>query len=129
MSAAEVEPDSAESAQPVVFGYIHMTAPDEIEIVVWGKEIEQYCQAHGYHLESIVVERFQPDDKVDRPNLSHLIEVLAQQDVYGIVVPHLNHLSVDNTTLAVLRKNLRRVGSELLVVYEDQNDDTKADGA
>lgn len=115
-------------SRPGVCGYLRAECPDELEIAAWRKEIEQYCQAHDLRLETVFVDRRVRDDQVKRPGIGGVLGVLGLPCVVGVVVPHIRHLSSGGEALAVLRRNIRRTGCEVLCIEEAQ-DDFKADGA
>lgn len=121
-------PDGDLVPRPLVYGYIRAEKPDEIEIAAWKKEIGQFCEEHSYRLQNVFVDRYEPDDRVQRPGLAVLLDRLMTPDAHGVVLVHLDHLSAKNKPLAVLRQNIRRTGSQVIVIHE-QPDGTTADGA
>lgn len=114
--------------RPTVYGYLRAEEPNEIQIGLWRKEIAQFCEAQGYRLALVFVDRGVPHEQVARTGFTGLLDVLELDDSHGVVVPHLEHLSEDNHALAMLLRLIRRTASKLLVI-QDQADEFKADGA
>ncbi|PRY40513.1 recombinase family protein [Umezawaea tangerina] len=121
------EAPQAETSRPVVYGYLRLEEPDNDQIAMLCKELSSYCAEAGFLLASVFVDREVPGKQVKRPGFAGVIDVLDLASSHGVVVPHLDHLSIDNEVLAFLRRLIRRRGSVLLVVHEEE-DLVKADG-
>ncbi|XVV05236.1 recombinase family protein [Actinosynnema sp. CA-248983] len=111
-----------------VCGYLSADVPDEVELAALRSEIAHFCKRSGHHLITIFTDREVKADQVKRPGLGGLLDVLALPTVEGVVVPTLSHLSSKNAALALLRRLIRRTGSQVIVIHP-QEDKTKADGA
>jgi hypothetical protein len=130
--APELLPPSDEAPNGVnrhtVYGYLRLEEPDNDQIALLCKELSSYCEEAGIHLASVFVDRQVTSKQVKRPGFAGVIDVLDLASSHGVVVPHLHHLSGDNEVLAFLRRLIRRRGSALLVVHEEE-DLVKVDGA
>lgn len=117
-----------ERSRPVVYGYLRDEGADEIQIALWRKEIGLFCEEQDYRLTLVFVDRGIPHEQVARTGFTGLLDVLELDATYGVVVPHLDHISEDNHALVMLLQLIRRTASKLIVIHEEE-DTTKADGA
>lgn len=113
---------------PTVYGYLLAEESDEIQIAFWRKEIAEFCEEEGYRLVVTFTDRGIPHEQVARTGFTALLDVLALENSYAVVVPDLGHLSGNNHALAMLRRLIRRTGSQLIVMAGEP-DESKADGA
>ena len=111
-----------------VYGYLLAEVPDEIQIGQWRKEIAAFCEARGHRLALVFVDRGIPHEQVARIGFTALLDALALRATQAVVVPSLDHLSSDNHAIAVLRRSIRRTGTDLVVI-DGEVDDVKVDGA
>ena len=125
----ETEPDRLLMPQEsIVYGYLLAEDSDEIQIGLWRKEIAAFCEARGYRLALVFVDRGIPHEQVARIGFTALLDVLELRTAHAVVVPSIDHLSGDNHAIAVLRRLVRRTGSQLVLI-DEKPDDMRADGA
>lgn len=125
----ETEPDRLPMPQAsTVYGYLLAEDPDEIQIGLWRKEVAAFCEVHGYRLALIFVDRGIPHEQVARIGFTALLDALELRTAQAVVMPSLDHLSSNNHAIAVLRRLIRRSGTQLILI-DGEIDDVKVDGA
>ena len=113
---------NVERRRPVVYGYLRAEEPDELELVVWRKEIARFCHARGLHLMTVFVDRREPPYRVKRPGLAGLLDVLTMPGSDAVVTPTVAHLSTDRAVLDVLHRTISLTGSRVLVIHDSNRD-------
>ena len=97
-------------------GYLLAEVPDEIQIGLWRKEIAAFCEARGHRLALVFVDRGIPHEQVARIGFTALLDALELRATQAVVMPSLDHLSSNNHAIAVLRRSIRRTGTDLVVI-------------
>ncbi|HEX6341385.1 recombinase family protein [Umezawaea sp.] len=110
----------------MVYGYIRMEEPDEIEIALLRRDISRYCTDRGLLLGSTFVDRDVRGHEIARTGFTALLDVLTFPDSYGVVVPTVDHLSTNDGIRKVLTTRIVGVGRKLFVIYPDASDTADA---
>lgn len=116
---------SAEVMARLVYGYIRVEEPDEIEIALLRMEMAAYCEAHGYRLANVCCDRGSDGTESDRVGLTAALDALTLPSSYGLLVPALAHLSTDDVVRDGLVRLARRTGAKLLVLHAEQPDEAE----
>jgi len=125
----ETEPDRLLMPQEsTVYGYLLAEDSDEIQIGLWRKEVAAFCEARGYRLVLIFADWGIPHGQVARIGFTALLDVLELRTAHAVVLPSIDHLSGENHAIAVLRRLVRRTGSQLVLI-DEKPDDMRADDA
>jgi hypothetical protein len=102
----------------VVYGYIRVAAGDEVRATILKTDLLMFFRANGFMLSTVFTDFGADDTAVMRPGFAALLDVCQLMGSYGVVVPSHLHLSPDEPTLEVLRRQLKRTGVKLLAVDE-----------
>lgn len=101
----------------LVFGYIRAEEPDEIEIGLLRKEMDDYCRAHDYRLAGVCCDRGSDGTEYGRPGFAAALDVLALPTSHALLVPALSHFSPHKAVREGLIRLIRRTGAKLLVMH------------
>lgn len=104
-------------AKPLVYGYVRMEEPDEIQIAVLCKDIGTFCALHGYGLGTVFIDRGVPEEVFARTGFTALLDALRLPGAQAVVVPDLEHLSSQAFVQDALTRMVTAVGSQVLVAY------------
>lgn len=100
----------------VVYGYLRPEESDALEISSWHKDMAHFCGEAGYQLAGVFTDRGVPHDCVKRAGLSGLLDVLELPETFGLVVPSIEHLSRDDTTLKILALLISNTKAHIIVM-------------
>ncbi|MFJ8966490.1 hypothetical protein ACIRG5_44560 [Lentzea sp. NPDC102401] len=110
------DPTTGGQPQKVMYGYIRMEEPDEIEIALLRKQMAVVANAHGCRLGAVFIDRRVPADAVARIGFTALVDVLTFPDTLGVVVPTLDDLSTQSGLRKVLTARITSTASRLFVL-------------
>lgn len=108
---------AADNPQLLVYGYIRVEEPDEIEIALLRKEMGEYCQVNALRLASVCCDRGSDGTDLSRPGFTAALDALALPTSHALLVPALGHLSPDGVVREGLMRLVRRTGATLLVMH------------
>ena len=95
---------------PVVYGYLLLTAACRARRAALSRALAGYCEQHELILAAVFTDT--GDDTVQAPGFTGLLDVLATEPSYGVVIPtraHLGHGPAAGTRLAVIAGTGRRL--------------------
>jgi hypothetical protein len=95
---------------PVVYGYLLLTAACRARRAALSRALAGYCEQHELILAAVFTDT--SDDTVQAPGFTGLLDVLATEPSYGVVIPtraHLGHGLAAGTRLAVIAGTGRRL--------------------
>lgn len=95
---------------PVVYGYLLLTAACRARRAVLSRTLAEYCEQHELTLAAVFTDV--GDDTVQAPGFTGLLDVLATEPSYGVVIPtraHLGHGQAAGSRLAVIAGTGRRL--------------------
>ena len=95
---------------PVVYGYLLLTAACRARRAVLSRALAEYCEQHELTLAAVFTDV--GDDTVQAPGFTGLLDVLATEPSYGVVIPtraHLGHSRAAGSRLAVIVGTGRRL--------------------
>jgi hypothetical protein len=104
--------------KPLVYGYLCVEEPDEVQISLLCKDMTTFCKLNGYLLGSIYIDRGVRDDSFARAAFTSLLDALRKPDAYAALVPTLDHLSTQEFVRDALQHMVELTGAEVLAVYE-----------
>ncbi|GLZ30803.1 hypothetical protein Lesp02_29920 [Lentzea sp. NBRC 105346] len=110
------DPTTGGLLQKVMYGYIRMEEPDEIEIALLRKQMAVVAAAHGCWLGAVFIDRQVPADTVARMGFTALVDVLSFPDTFGVVVPTLDDLSTESGLRNVLKDRITSAACKLFVI-------------
>lgn len=110
------EPTTGGQPQKVMYGYIRMEEPDEIEIALLRKQMAVVATAHGCWLGAVFIDRLVPADAVSRIGFTALVDVLTFPDTFGVVVPTLDDLSTQSGLRKVLTARITSTACKLFAI-------------
>jgi hypothetical protein len=95
---------------PVVYGYLLLTAACRARRAALGRALAEYCEQHELTLAAVFTDT--GDDTVQAPGFTGLLDALATEPSYGVVIPtraHLGHGRAAKSRLAVIAGTRRRL--------------------
>jgi hypothetical protein len=96
---------------PVVYGYLRLSNQTRGRQAALTKTLLDYCQTHELVLANIFIERL----SAENISFTGLLDVLAMENTYGVVIPTLTHLG--RKPLAAARcKRIKHTRSRLLII-------------
>lgn len=96
---------------PVVYGYLLLTAACRARRAALSRALAEYCEQHELTLAAVFTDAGD-DDTMQAPGFTELLDVLATEPSYGVVIPtraHLGHGQAAGSRLAVLAGTGRRL--------------------
>jgi hypothetical protein len=111
----------------MVYGYVRVEEPDEIEIALLRKEMADYCVANNYQLATVCCDRGGDSTEWSRAGFTAALDALALPSTYGLLVPALGHLSTDPIMRDGLVRLVKRTGARLLVLNASSEEQTPAE--
>lgn len=110
------EPTNGGQPQKVMYGYIRMEEPDEIEIALLRKQMAILAAAHECRLGAVFIDRQVPADAVARMGFTALVDVLSFPDTFGVVVPTFDDLSTQSGLRNVLKERITSAACKLFAL-------------
>lgn len=95
---------------PVVYGYLLLTAACRARRAALSRALAGYCEQHELALGAVFADT--GDDTVQAPGFTGLLDALAAEPSYGVVIPtraHLGHGRAAGSRLAVIAGTGRRL--------------------
>jgi hypothetical protein len=95
---------------PVVYGYVLLTAACRARRAALSRALAGYCEQHELTLAAVFIDT--GDDRVQAPGFTGLLDVLATEPSYGVVIPtraHLGRGRAAGSRLAVITGTGRRL--------------------
>lgn len=95
---------------PVVYGYLLLTAACRARRAALSRALAEYCEQHELTLAAVFTDA--GDDTVRAPGFTGLLDVLATEPSYGVVIPtraHLGYGRAAGSRLAVIAGTGRRL--------------------
>jgi hypothetical protein len=95
---------------PVVYGYLLLTAACRARRAALSRALAEYCEQHELTLAAVFTDA--SDDTVQAPGFAGLLDALAMEPSYGVVIPtraHLGHGRTGTSRLAVITGTGRRL--------------------
>jgi hypothetical protein len=109
---------------PVVYGYLLLTAACQARHIALGRALAEYCEQHELMLAALFTDA--DDDTVEAPGFTRLLDVLAREPSYGVVIPtraHLGHGQAAESRRSVIAGTGRRL---MLIREKSSTDRAKA---
>ncbi|TDP94029.1 recombinase family protein [Labedaea rhizosphaerae] len=100
----------------LVFGYIRMEEPDEIEIAKLRDELARFCLGHGFHLGGVFCDRGVAEDAIARVGFAGALDALRVPESYALLVPGREHLSGLELVERALVRMVNRTGCRVLAL-------------
>lgn len=110
------EPTTGGQPQKVMYGYIRVEEPDEIEIALLRKQMAVVANTHGCRLGAVFIDRRVPADTVARMGFTALVDVLSFPDTFGVIVPTLDDLSTQSGLRNVLKERITSAACKLFAL-------------
>ena len=98
---------------PVVYGYLLLTSACRARRAALSRALAEYCEQHELTLAAVFTDT--GDDTVQAPGFTGLLDALATEPGYGVVIPtraHLGHGRASGSRLAVIAGT----GSRLMLI-------------
>lgn len=95
---------------PVVYGYLLLTAACRARRTALSRALAEYSEQHELTLAAVFTDT--GDDAVQAPGFTGLLDVLAAEPSYGVVMPtraHLGHGRAAESRLVVIADTGRRL--------------------
>jgi hypothetical protein len=95
---------------PVVYGYLLLTAACLARRIALSRALAGYCEQHELTLAAVFTDT--GDDTVEAPGFTGLLDALATESSYGVVIPtpaHLGHGRVAGFRRAIIVGTGRRL--------------------
>jgi len=95
---------------PVVYGYLLLTAVSLGRRIALSRTLAEYCEQHELTLAAVFTDS--GDDTVRAPGFSGLLDALATEPSYGVVIPtpaHLGHGRAAGSRRAIIAGTGRRL--------------------
>jgi hypothetical protein len=114
------QPQGEPSALPprLLYGYVRVTRDDTERAAALKADLLSFCHTYGYMLGTVFTDWGVEDTALARPGFASLLDVCNLVDSHGVVVPARSHLSGHGETRAVLERQIRRTGAQLVVAAE-----------
>ncbi len=107
----------AESAsRPLVYGYVRSVTYRPRYVEACRRALERYCRKEKLSLCGVFTDHGIPADRVVRPGLTGLCDVLRLPDSFAAVMVRAEHLSSDEQIAKLLAEQVRATGARLLFV-------------
>jgi hypothetical protein len=95
---------------PVVYGYLLLTAACLTRRIALSRALAEYCEQHELTLAAVFTDS--GDDTVQAPGFTGLLDALATEPSYGVVIPtpaHLGHGRTAGSRRAIIAGTGRRL--------------------
>jgi hypothetical protein len=102
--------------RPLVHGYLCLEQPDGRVSSLY-HDLTAFCQAKGYRLGSIFIDRGLLDGLFVRTGIIRLLEALSRSEAHGVVVPTWHHLSSQAFIRDALIRMVQLIGSRVVVAH------------
>lgn len=102
----------------VLYGYARVVRGDTERAAALKADLLSFSRTYGYMLGTVFTDWGVDDTAIARPGFSSLLDVCKLVGSHGVVVPSRSHLSTHDETLAVLLRQIRRTGVELIAADE-----------
>jgi hypothetical protein len=97
-------------AGPVVYGYLLLTAACLTRRIALSRALAEYCEQHELTLSAVFTDT--ADGTVQAPGFTGLLDALATEPGYGVVIPtpaHLGHGRTAGSRRAIIEGTGRRL--------------------
>jgi hypothetical protein len=113
---AHLSKPSGPTAPSLVFGYVRMEEPDEVEIARLRAELASFCLGHGFYLGGVFCDRGVSDDVFARVGFAGALDALRVPESYALLVPSRVHLSRLDVVVHALVRMVNRTGCRVLAL-------------